>query len=138
MKNIQLINPNQALEVLKQYSSSFIQVITNDKTIVLANAHSFNADQVKGLQIEINMGSHYQIDLVNYPDDVNFELRGIKNSELLLINNTEYLLKCQSLSDLSPLAGLTNLSTLALRDCNSLSDLSPLAGLTNLSTLNFY
>ena len=152
MKNIQLINPNQALEVLKQYSSSFIQVITNDKTIVLANAHSFNADLVKGLQIEINMGSHYQIDLVNYPDDVNFELRGIKmsdllldvhfelrgikNSELLLINNTEYLLKCQSLSDLSPLAGLTNLSTLALRDCNSLSDLSPLAGLTNLSTLD--
>ena len=45
---------------------------------------------------------------------------------------------CESLSDLSPLAVLTNLSTLNLSDCESLSDLIPLADLTNLSTLNLF
>ena len=39
-----------------------------------------------------------------------------------------------SVSDLSPLAGLTNLTYLRLGD-NSISDLSPLAGLTNLTAL---
>ena len=39
------------------------------------------------------------------------------------------------MSDLAPLAGLTNLQTL---DCHStqVSDLAPLAGLTNLQTLD--
>ena len=40
-----------------------------------------------------------------------------------------------SVSDLSPLAGLTNLTWLRLRN-NSISDISPLAGLTNLEWLN--
>ena len=40
-----------------------------------------------------------------------------------------------SVSDLSPLAGLTNLTWLRLRN-NSISDISPLAGLTNLTYLN--
>ena len=40
-----------------------------------------------------------------------------------------------SVSDLSPLAGLTNLSELYLRN-NSVSDISALAGLTNLTQLN--
>ena len=91
MKNIQLINPKQASELLQPWDYSFIQVLTKDKPIVLANAKSFNAEQVKGLQIEIKIGpaggTAYKIDLANYPDDVNFELRGIKNSDLLLINN---------------------------------------------------
>ena len=37
----------------------------------------------------------------------------------------------RDLSDISPLAGLTNLEWLDLRDCN-ISDISPLSGLTNL------
>ena len=40
-----------------------------------------------------------------------------------------------SVSDLSPLAGLTNLTWLRLRN-NSISDISALAGLTNLTWLN--
>ena len=40
-----------------------------------------------------------------------------------------------SISDLSPLAGLTNLTWLRLRN-NSISDISPLAGLTQLTWLN--
>ena len=41
------------------------------------------------------------------------------------------------ISDLSPLSGLTNLTTLWLDD-NNLSDVSPLSGLTNLTTLGLY
>ena len=42
-----------------------------------------------------------------------------------------------SVSDISPLAGLTNLTKIWLGD-NNLSDISPLAGLTNLETLSLY
>ena len=40
-----------------------------------------------------------------------------------------------SVSDISPVAGLTNLTSLSLNN-NSISDISPVAGLTNLSFLN--
>ena len=140
MKNIQLINPKQASELLQPWDYSFIQVLTNDKPIILAKPNSFNAEQINGLQIEIKIGpaggTAYKIDLANYHDDVILELRDLEWGLLLLINNTEYLLIFSSLNDLSPLAGLRNLSTLDLRGCNSLSDLSPLAGLINLSTLD--
>ena len=42
----------------------------------------------------------------------------------------------QWLSDLQPLQGLTNLTTLDLSYCASLSDLQPLQGLTSLTTLS--
>ena len=42
-----------------------------------------------------------------------------------------------SLSDISPVAGLTNLTRLYLHR-NSLSDISPVAGLTNLTVLDLY
>ena len=54
---------------------------------------------------------------------------------------TEYIeaegrsINSNSVSDLSPLAGLTNLTWLRLRN-NSISDISPLVGLTNLEWLN--
>jgi len=57
-------------------------------------------------------------------------LAGLTNLSSLDLSN------CKDLSDLSPLAGLTNLSNLILKRCTALSDLSPLAGLRNLSTLN--
>ena len=41
-----------------------------------------------------------------------------------------------SLSDLTPLAGLTNLGRLYLYGNTSLTDLSPLSGLTNLTELD--
>ena len=44
----------------------------------------------------------------------------------------EIILKYSNISDISPLAGLTNLKMLRL---NNISDLSPLAGLTNLKQL---
>ncbi len=46
------------------------------------------------------------------------------------------LSRCPALSDVSPLAGLANLTTLDLSDCGALSDVSPLAGLANLTTLD--
>ena len=139
MKNIQLINPQQAADLLSQWDDSFIQVLTNDKPIVLAKPNSFKTEQVQGLQIEIEMGSAYKIDLASYPDDVILELRDLEWGVLLLINNTEHVLAASnySLADLSPIAGLTNLSALNLRYCQ-LSDLSPLAGLRNISTLDLY
>ena len=42
----------------------------------------------------------------------------------------------RNLSDLSPLSGLTNLKWLDLRDCN-ISDISSLSGLTNLKWISF-
>ena len=142
MKNIQLINPKQAANLLSQWDDSFIQVLTKDKPVVLANKTSFNAEQVNGLQIEINMGSAYKIDLASYPADVQIELRDLVWGVLLLINNTEYLLRVNLsqnnslINNLNHLGSLTNLSNLDLNSCTSLSDLSPLAGLRNLSTLN--
>ena len=140
MKNIQLINPKQASELLQPWDYSFIQVLTKVKPIILAKPNSFNVEKINGLQIEIKIGpaggTAYKIDLASYPDDVILELRDLEWGLLLLINNTEYLLISSSLIDLSPLAGLTNLITLDLTDSFSLIDLSPLAGLTNLSTLN--
>jgi pentatricopeptide repeat protein len=41
-----------------------------------------------------------------------------------------------NISNLSPLAGLTQLQTLNLKHCKNLSDLSPLAGLSQLQTLD--
>ena len=43
---------------------------------------------------------------------------------------------CESLIDLSALAGLTNLSTLVLRKNNSVVNLNPISGLTNLNNLD--
>ena len=51
-----------------------------------------------------------------------------------LTNLTELYLSYNKISDLAPLAGLTNLSRLELRD-NNISDLTPLVGLTNLGML---
>ena len=71
MKNIQLINPKQASDLLSQWEDSFIQVLTKDKPVVLANSNCQKSEQVQGLQIEIKMGSAYKIDLASYPANVN-------------------------------------------------------------------
>ena len=54
-------------------------------------------------------------------------LAGLTNLTQLILTNT-------GVSDLTPLAGLTNLTRLSLGD-NSIVDLTPLAGLTNLTEL---
>ena len=164
MKNIQLINPQQAADLLSQWDDSFIQVLTNDKPIVLAKPNSFKTEQVQGLQIEIEMGSAYKIDLASYPDDVILELRDLEWGVLLFINNTEHLLrfnrshaekdffqidkfpelqiidfgsgKNEHLTNINLINKFKKLHTLNLNRCLSLIDLSPLAGLTNLSTLD--
>lgn len=51
---------------------------------------------------------------------------------LISLDLTEYPL----VTDLSPLAGLTQLTRLNLGECMELTDLSPLAGLTQLTRLN--
>ena len=136
---IQLLNPKLASELLEQWDINFIQVLTNDKPIVLADKNSHISDQVKGLQIEIKISSSaYKIDLATYSNDVILELRDLEWGVLLLINNVEYLLFCRFLDDLSPLEGLTKLSTLKLEGCVELTDLSPLSGLAHLSNLDLW
>ena len=59
-------------------------------------------------------------------------------SPLVGLTNLTWLnLEFNSISDISPLAGLTNLTRLNL-EFNSISDISPLAGLTNLTDLLLY
>jgi len=43
---------------------------------------------------------------------------------------------CTGVTDLAPLAGLTQLQTLSLRGCTDVADLAPLAGLTQLQQLS--
>ena len=52
-----------------------------------------------------------------------------------LTNLTTLWLDFNNIADLSPLSGLTNLTELRL-DANNISDVSPLSGLTNLTTLD--
>ena len=52
-----------------------------------------------------------------------------------LTNLTELFLSANNISDLTSLAGLSNLTKLSLWD-NNISDLTPLAGLTNLTELD--
>jgi hypothetical protein len=54
-----------------------------------------------------------------------------------LTNLTELDLSYNNISDLSPLAGLTNLTELGLSS-NNISDITPLAGLTNLRSLSLH
>ncbi|MCL2568816.1 MAG: leucine-rich repeat domain-containing protein [Oscillospiraceae bacterium] len=62
-------------------------------------------------------------------------LRYMTNLTALWISNSQTALSDTSLTDLSPLAGLTNLTDLHLGG-NQISDLTPLAGLTNLTALS--
>lgn len=163
MKNILLINPKQAADLLSQFDASFIQVLTNDKPILLAKPNSFIADQVQGLQIEIDMGSAYKIDLASYPDDVILELRDLNWGLLLLINNIEYLLRVNTtatekefsqmdkflelqiidfgsgknvhLTNINLISAFKKLHTLNLDNCPALIDIGGLVNLPTLKTL---
>jgi len=48
------------------------------------------------------------------------------------------LRNCAQVSDLSPLANLTQLTSLTLRNCAQVSDLSALAGLNSLRELELF
>ena len=163
MKNIQLINPKQAADLLRKYQDSFIQVLTKDKPIVLAKPNSFKTEQVQGLQIEIKMGSAYKIDLASYPADVQLELRELNWGALLLINNTEHLLrvnrtatekefsqidkfpelqiidfgsgKNEHLTNINLINKFKKLHTLNLDNCPALIDIGGLVNLPTLETL---
>ena len=54
-----------------------------------------------------------------------------------LINLTELLLDDNSITGISPLSGLTNLTNLSL-SINNITDISPLVGLTNLEVLGLW
>jgi hypothetical protein len=70
MKNIQLINPKQAAELLRKYQDSFIQVLTNDKPIVLARSNSFNEEQLMGVSQIKNYIVLKLISLIFYPCNI--------------------------------------------------------------------
>ena len=141
MKNIQLINPKQASELLKRLDYSFIQVLTKYNPVVLANAKSFNADQVQGLQIEINMGTAYKIDLASYAEDIILELRDLEWGLLLLINNTEYLLRVNTTSREKEFSQMDKFPELQIIDFGSgknkyLTNINLISAFKKLHTLN--
>ena len=61
-------------------------------------------------------------------------LRGLEFATNLPVLRLDF----NDITDLSPLAGLTNLTRLHLEFNNNITDLSPLAGLTNLKILGLY
>ena len=141
MKNIQLINPKQVADLLSQWKDSFIKVLTNDKPIVLARPNSFNAEQVQGLQIEIKIGYAYKIDLASYPADVQLELRELNWGILLLINNTEHLLRVNRTATEKEFSQIDKFSELQIIDFGSgknehLTNINLLSVFKKLHTLN--
>ena len=72
----------------------------------------------------------------NFSDDRKHHIINLTGLEYAI--NLIYLdLQGNSVSDISPVAGLTNLTYLHLQE-NSVSDISPVAGLTNLTYLHLY
>jgi hypothetical protein len=67
-----------------------------------------------------------------------WECAGVRDiTPLAICTDLEYLdLDGTSVSDLTPLSGLSKLGTLWLRDCDTVTDLTPLADLSNLEYLH--
>jgi len=55
---------------------------------------------------------------------------------LLVINDAAVGGSCENLTDITPLAGLTQLTSLDLSYCDNLTDITPLAGLAQLTSLD--
>ena len=103
------------------------------KTAVDANGEEIQLVEAEVPSITI-AGQQYSTDLTEldlgsmYLTDADIE------SLQYMVNLRSLDLRQNQLTDLTPLAGLTQLESLELRG-NNLSDLAPLAGLTNLKTL---
>ena len=102
-------------------------------TITVADMETLTQFSARGRRISDLTGLEFATNLtliLNLRDNNISDISPLAN----LTNLEVLLLEGNKISDISPLSGLTNLKTLDLGD-NAISDLSPLANLTNLKTL---
>ena len=131
-------DPNLRAAIAAGLGKASDAVITTDDMARLTElfARNVNISNLAGLEAATNLtllflGAEY----------VEAEGRSINSNSVSdlsplagLTNLTRLYLSDNSISDISPVAGLTNLTSLELGN-NSISDISPVAGLTNLTSL---
>ena len=130
-------NLRAAVEIALKVAPGTSIVSSEMETLPRLEAQNANINNLTGLEratglTYLNLGIEY----------VEAEDRWINSNSISdisplagLTKLTELKLEDNSISDISPLAGLTNLTWLEL-DNNSISDISPLAGLTKLTWLS--
>jgi hypothetical protein len=103
--------------------------------------HDWNKQYDKWIQNPEPYGGLEVLQQIKEAKDSSITVLGLDNNNITdltplagLTNLTYLYLNDNNISDLSPLAGLTNLEVLWL-DNNNITDLTPLAGLTNLVVL---
>ena len=125
---VDIPDPNLRAEIEYQLKKGRGEPITVDEMATLTYVHEWDDD------IEDLTGLEFAINIV----EVSFFHNSISDiSPLVGLTQLKYLdLGFNSISDISPLAGLTNLMELDLVR-NPIMDISPLMGLTNLTDLSF-
>ena len=137
-QTVDIPDPNLRAAIGRNLGKASADVITaaDMATLIDFDAPNTNITDLTGLEHATNLRS---LDL-----GAEFvQVLGVVNSNSIsdlsplagLTNLTWLALENNSISDLSPLGGLTNLARLYLSE-NSISDLSPLGGLTNLTWLD--
>ena len=140
-QTVDIPDPNLHAAIADARGKMPSEPITRADMLVLTQLDGRNAkiSDLTGLELATNLMRLYLNE-----EDVEAEERYINSNSVSdlsplaeLINLTQLWLNDNSISDISPLTGLTNLTHLGLHN-NSISDISPLAGLTNLTELDLW
>ncbi len=115
-QTVDIPDPNlrAVIENLRGKTSGATITVADMLTLTRLSARNANISDLTGLESAINLTT------------LHLGTEYVETEELYINSN--------SISDLSPLAGLTNLTVLWLEG-NNITDISPLAGLTNLTRL---
>ena len=118
-QTVDIPDPNLRAEIenLRGKTSGATITVADMLTLTRLSARNANISDLTGLESATNLTTLY------------LDAEYVWTEERYINSN--------SVSDLSPLAGLTNLTRLAL-DNNNITDISPLAGLTSLTRLWIY
>ena len=124
IRTLALLGGDTALEVLEGYANDSRSTVLNE---LLRAWDYFDRETFARRVLSHTMQYHSFLKLSNPPtlDGINY---------LVSLTSLE-IENCLQISDLSPLAGLTQLTELHLYSSLQVSDLSPLAGLTQLTEL---
>ena len=140
-QTVDIPDPNLRAAIAENRGKASDATITMADMLVLTllDARNANISDLTGLERATNLMSLYLNDVYVAAEDSYINSNSVSNLSPLagLTNLTELWLNDNSISDISPLAGLTNLTHLGLYS-NSISDISPLAGLTNLERLDLW
>ncbi len=135
--NIPDPNLRTAIEKALGKASGATITVSDMANLTRLEAKNANISDLTGLEFATNLTN---LDLSD--EYVEAERRWINSNSVSDLSPISGLTKLRGLwlqrnavSDISPVAGLTNLTRLGLRE-NTISDISPLAGLTNLTWLN--